>query len=221
MTEIIPAILAHTEMELRAKLAALPPDAEAVHVDFLPRGLLEGFLGVFSSLDSQNLARDKLRLEAHLMLPHPQEYIDDLVKAGFGRVIVQVSEEPHQMFEAHQHLVRLNTAVPPEAFADLVHEWRKVVEIAPSLEINTPLEVIDSFAHEIESVQLMGIAEIGAQGHPFDPRVIHRVETLHTKYPHLTISVDGGVNKKNAKKLAVAGATRLVVGSAIGEFYGR
>ena len=199
--EIIPAILAKEEAELATKLAALPPDAVAVHVDFLPRGFLEGFLGVFSSLDSQNLARDKLRLEAHLMLPHPQEYISDLVKAGFQRIVVQIE------------------SMSPEVFAELVHEWRGADDIAPSLEMDTPLEVIDSFAHEIESVQLMGIAEIGAQGRPFDSRVIHRVKTLHTKYPHLTIAVDGGVKKENAEKLVAAGAERLVVGSAIGEFF--
>ncbi len=137
------------------------------------------------------------------MLPHPQEYISELVRAGFRRIVVQVENSS------------------PEAFAELIHEWKHAVEIAPSLEIETPLDVIDSYAHELASMQLMGIAEIGAQGRPFDERVTSRVATLHAKYPHLTIAVDGGVNKKNAAALTEAGAIRFIVGSAIDEFYGR
>ena len=187
MTEIIPAILAHTETELRAKLAVLPHGATSVHVDFVKMCFASGLRLCF--------------FEAHLMFPHPAEYVVVLVKAGFSRIVIQVESVSH------------------ETFAELIHEWKHAVEIAPSLEIETPLEVIDSYAHELASVQLMGIAEIGAQGMVFDERVIPRVAALHAKYPHLTIAVDGGVNKENAERLVEAGARRFVVGSAIGEFF--
>ncbi len=146
--------------------------------------------------------RTEMFLEAHLMVADPIALIPDLVKAGFSRILIQAE------------------SVSPEVFAELIHEWRGSVEIAPSLEIDTSLDALSSFAHELKTVQLMGIAHIGKQGEPFDERVVARVGALHTKYPHLTIAVDGGVNKKNAKMLTDAGAARLVVGSALKEFYG-
>ena len=194
MIEIIPAILARDERELSEKLAALPRAAEAVHIDFTDSS-------ISPSVEGEYPKGEGVLFEAHLMIPHPQEYIAELVKREFSRILIQIE------------------SVSPEVFAEIIHEWRGSVEIAPSLEIETPLEAIDSFAHEIQSVQLMGIAEIGAQGRPFDPRVIPRVTALHAKYPHLTISVDGGVNKENAERLVAAGAMRLVVGSAISEFF--
>lgn len=205
--EIIPAIIPKDDEDLKEKLETVKELAETVHIDFInppiaPSFIKEGVKGVDF-------------LEAHLMLPRPQEYIADVVRAGFSRVLVHVVWEQHRVFEAHQH------SVLPEMFAELIHEWKGSVEIGAVLEIETPLDAIDSFAHELETVQLMGIAEIGAQGRPFDTRVIGRVRSLHTKYPHLTISVDGGVNKKNAERLAAVGAERLVVGSHLADFYNK
>jgi pentose-5-phosphate-3-epimerase len=215
MTEIIPAILAHTEEELRAKLATVPRGPEWVHVDFCE--LLSAAKSHFEkssensgSLMMRPLAPDISKMcfaagylgEAHLMIPNPVSFIDDCVRVGFSRVVVQVEH------------------ISAEAFAALIHEWRHAIEVVPSLEIETPLKVIDSYAHELQSVQLMGIAEIGAQGRTFDSRVIERVRVLHTRYPKLIISVDGGVNRESALALEEVGARRLVVGSAIGEFYG-
>lgn len=192
--EIIPAIIPKTAEDLKEKLEMVKGLAGTVHIDFvnplpIPSFIKEGIKGVDF-------------LEAHLMVPHPEEYIADAIKAGFSRVFVHVE------------------TLSSEAFAETIHEWKGSVEIGAVLEIATPLDAIDSFAHELETVQLMGIAEIGAQGRSFDERVIIRVAALHAKYPHLTIAVDGGVNKKNAEQLIVAGATRLVVGSALKEFYG-
>ncbi|MEK7170568.1 MAG: hypothetical protein AAB767_04750 [Patescibacteria group bacterium] len=193
MIEIVPAILAKTKDELLDKFTAFPRGAQSAHIDFVESGLIP------------EAGDGKLRVpirEAHLMLPHPQEHITALVKAGFQRIVVQVE------------------ALSPEMFAELVHEWRHAADMVPSLKIDTPLSAIDSFAHELSSVQLMGIAHIGAQGRLFDERVIPRIRALHAKYPRLTIAIDGGVNKENAESLADAGASRLIVGSAMREFYG-
>lgn len=193
--KIIPAVLARTESELREKLAKAPRGAQEVHVDFVgqnPPPFPPSFIkeGVGERI-----------FTAHLMLPHPEEYFEKLAAAGFKKIVVQI--EQSRTPSVLKHSVSVGN----------------LVEIIPSLEISTPLSVIDSFANEIKEVQLMGIAEIGAQGRPFDERVVERVRALHEKYPHLKIYVDGGVNKENAGRLKEAGASALVVGSAIGEFY--
>ena len=87
------------------------------------------------------------------------------------------------------------------------------ISINPDTDPEILFEILDDGL--VTSVQCMGIAKIGAQGEPFDERVFKTIEVLHTRYPNLPISVDGGVNLENAKRLLDAGVSRLVVGSAI------
>ena len=206
--EIIPAILPKNLDELTEKLARVPRDAKTVHIDFT-LSEQENLARFTHSEMGSDTAKDFLArfaqlflLEAHLMMPHPQEHIAGLVAAGFARVIVQCE------------------ALSPEAFAEMIHEWRGSVEIGVSLALSAPLDALASFAHEVTTIQLMAIAAIGSQGQPFDVRVIPRIRELHRRYPRHIISVDGGVNKENAAALVDAGAGRLVVGSAISDFYG-
>ena len=208
MTEIIPAILPKSSDELREKLALVPRDAKTVHIDFARREQ-ENLVRFTHSEMGSDTAKDFLArsarlflLEAHLMMPHPQEHIAPLVAAGFARIVIQCED------------------LTPEAFAELIHEWRGSVEIVPSLLLETPLGAIESFAHEVRSVQLMAIAKIGSQGQPFDERVVQRIRELHRRYPAHIISIDGGVSGENAPALAAAGAERLVVGSRVNDFYG-
>ena len=91
--------------------------------------------------------------------------------------------------------------------------------MVPSLKIDTPLSAIDSFAHELKR-SAYGYCAYRSAGRLFDERVIPRIRALHAKYPCLTIAIDGGVNKENAELSADAGASRLIVGSAMREFYG-
>jgi ribulose-phosphate 3-epimerase len=194
--QIVPAILAHTYDELRTKLAAVPVAAKAVHLDVVktPIPLTPFPKGRESNLPFGEVG--EVVFEAHLMIHNPSPCIKECIRAGFKKIIIQVED-----FDFAKQ------AMPGS------------VELVPSLEIETPLEVIDRFADKLKNIQLMGIAEIGAQGRPFDERVISRVRELREKYPHLKISVDGGVNKKNAEALEEAGADILVVGSAIKEFF--
>jgi len=65
----------------------------------------------------------------------------------------------------------------------------------------------------------MGIEHIGFQGEPFNEKVIEQIKNLKEKYPDLIISVDGSVNENTAPLLVEAGATRLIIGSALNESY--
>ncbi len=192
--ELIPAILPKDQSDLIQKLAALPRDAKSVHIDFVNPPPTPSFI--------KEGAKGVDFLEAHLMVADPLVCIPDLVKNGFSRVLIHAE------------------AVSAEVFAETIHEWRDAIEIGAALKIETPLDSLSSFVHELQTIQLMGIAHLGRQGEPFDERVIGRVLQLHHTYPNHIISVDGGVNKENAKRLTAAGAKRLVVGSAIKEFYG-
>jgi ribulose-phosphate 3-epimerase len=80
---------------------------------------------------------------------------------------------------------------------------------------DTPLADLEPYLKVADYVQVMGIAEIGTQGQPFDTRALERISLLKKQYPKLMISVDGSVKTETIKQLAEAGADRFICGSAI------
>lgn len=88
-------------------------------------------------------------------------------------------------------------------------------QLGLSLNNDTALSELLPHLAAVDYVQCMGIAEIGAQGQPFDERVLDRVRAITAEYPELLISVDGSVNQDTIPRLHAAGVGRFVVGSAI------
>jgi len=80
---------------------------------------------------------------------------------------------------------------------------------------DTSFSELCEYVQEADYVQLMGIAEIGTQGQPFDERVLERIKKIKELFPQKPISIDGSVNEETIKRLVEAGASRLIVGSAI------
>ncbi len=142
---------------------------------------------------------DAIAYEAHLMVADPRSIGTLLAKAGCKRIVA--------------HIETLDAESAQEVFA----AWKAAgaKEIGVALLIDTPLTDIAPYVAHIDVVQLMSIAKIGAQGQPFDERILSRVEELHAMYPEMMVSVDGGVAEANVEDLTRAGANRLCVGSAI------
>ena len=61
----------------------------------------------------------------------------------------------------------------------------------------------------------MGNDKIGYHGVELDEKVYEKIKILREKYSDLPIAVDIGVNETTAPLLIQAGATKLVIGSAI------
>ena len=94
------------------------------------------------------------------------------------------------------------------------------VEIGLGIELRVSLEEIFALIpQKINFLHLMSIAEIGKPGHPLDERIFDRIKVVRDKFPKVTMSVDGGVNKDNYQKLIDAGIDRLIVGSHFKEVW--
>jgi ribulose-phosphate 3-epimerase len=102
-----------------------------------------------------------------------------------------------------------------ECMEAIITELQGRVEIGIAIGLDTPEDDIAPFIHDIDVVQCMGIAKIGFQGQPFDPRVLAKVRELKRRFPERAVSVDGGVSIETAGMLRDAGVDRLIVGSAI------
>lgn len=205
--EIIPAILLKSFSELEKTLDQIVGVVDTVQIDVCDGVFVhertwpiddEG--GIFAQIVSEKSEFPHWKdfdFEVHLMVANPTEMIEQWVKAGATRILVHLE------------------AISGDALSECIAEWGNAVEIAVALKLETPLEDLSPFAHELKTVQLMGIRKLGVQGRLFDMETIERVRCLHTKYPRLAIAVDGGITLDNAKSILEAGADRLVVGSAI------
>lgn len=142
------------------------------------------------------LLRKDFELEIDCMVTKPERYLDIFVGLGIKRVVIHVgsTEIYESIFDhADQHGYSIGLALTNDLSLD---------ELYP-------------YMYRLAFVQLMGIANIGQQGQPFDDRTLTRVTELRSKHPDLEIAIDGSVNKDTIPILKKAGANRFLPGSAI------
>ncbi|MEK7494116.1 MAG: hypothetical protein AAB630_03095 [Patescibacteria group bacterium] len=202
MIEIVPAIIARDIEEVKQKLALIEGAATWAQIDVMD--------GVFTppvTFNDPAALRDvatTVRLEAHLMVAHPENSIDAWLDSPVTRILVHYE------------------STTPEKLQELIERANNAgKEAGIVLKLETPISVLDALfrvsGFRIHAVQLMGIAEIGYHGHPFDERVLEKIRALHERYPDVILAVDGGVNERTIPLIFSAGATRLIAGSAIYE----
>lgn len=138
---------------------------------------------------------DSFTLEVDLMVADPIRAAREWIQAGADMLVFHIETVPLQTFEQ---------------FASVTD-----VSIGVSCHGATPLEDLLEYLPHADYVQLMGIAEIGAQGQPFDEAVLEKIQALKVAHPDVSITIDGSVNESTIKRLRDAGADRFIAGSAI------
>lgn len=133
-------------------------------------------------------------LEVHLMVDNPGLVAPKWIERGAKRIIV------HEVDST-------------------LSSCRDRAEIGIAVEVDKSLEEFAPFFDFVDFIHLMSIKEIGHQGHPFDDRVFTHIKEAKEKYPHLPVSVDGGITLENYKKLQETGADRLIIGSHFKEIW--
>ena len=78
-----------------------------------------------------------------------------------------------------------------------------------------PLSRLYEYFPFVDYVQVMGIAQIGAQGLPFDESVLARIAQIQSDFPGMPISIDGSMNRTTLPRIVPLGLSRIIVGSAI------
>jgi ribulose-phosphate 3-epimerase len=141
----------------------------------------------------------KLPLDVHLMIEHPDQYIEAFANAGADYITVHV--------EACKHLHRT------------IHHIKSFgVKAGVVLNPATPVQMIEHIIDDIDMVLLMTVNP-GFGGQKFIEQVLPKIrqvkELVDNKGLSVEIEVDGGVNEETARKCVEAGANVLVAGSAI------
>ncbi len=215
MAEIIPAILPKNYEDLKNKIALVRGMVNLVQIDicdgvFVPSKTWPFTTGGADDYNFHKILNEEegmpfwedIDFELDLMVMDAVENFDVYTKLGPKKIIFHI--------EAVGNL---------ENFKDFLEGIdmyiREAIEMGIAIDIKTPIEKIFPLVDKVDFVQCMGIDKVGFQGQEFDKKVLENIKILKGKFPDLPISVDGGVNFETAPILINAGATRLIIGSAI------
>ncbi len=198
--QIIPAVLGETYTEIERQLKILDGHTDWMHLDitdghFTPIASWPLNSSGSGALENLKFLDGKTKIEVHLMVEAPETMLSDWLEVA-DRIIIH--------YEATDQLVEI---------IDSFSSSR--IKLGLALLLPTPIEKLAPYLPKINFIQLMSIAEIGRQGHPFDARVLEKIKHLRHLSPDVIIQIDGGVNLETAKVAIEAGADNLVVGSTI------
>ena len=199
MPEIIPAIIAKDFEELEKKIRTIEEFAAWAQIDVMDSVFTPPT--TFSDPEKLRELKTHVKLEAHLMVSAPERVIDAWIASPVERILVHYESTSRENLHA---ILRKG------------EEKRKDVGIV--LKYETPVSALDEFFVQhpsFRSVQLMGIAEIGYHGHPFEAGTFEKIEALRAQHPNGIIEIDGGVTIENVSDIAHVGVERIVAGSAI------
>ncbi len=198
MVKIAPAVLMVDYGRLADEIVAVEKEADLFHFDVMD-GHFVPVISYGASVIRSLRPRTAVPFDVHLMVQYPERYITDFAKAGSDRLTVHAEVCPH--------LDRTIRQIK-EAGA------KAGVALNPS----TPLEAVDPVIREVDTILLMSVNP-GFGGQGFIAEVEQKVERLRQRLDALQIDceleVDGGIKVENASRIAKAGASILVAGSAV------
>ena len=136
-----------------------------------------------------------LPFDVHLMISQPLRYIDDYADAGADLITFHLESDDD-----------------PNAVIDkiLARGCKPAIAIKPG----TPAEAVLPYADRLAMVLVMTV-EPGFGGQSFMADMMPKLTLLRSRYPHLDLQVDGGINLETVKAAAKAGANVFVAGSAV------
>ncbi len=136
-------------------------------------------------------------LEVHLMVEHPEEYVDNWLAAGARRLIVHAeSLTPQSMHEILSAAARYHVEVMLSSKPESISE-----ELPPYFRYFTAFQVL--------------AVQPGPAGQEFLPFVTEKILFLREALPDATIEVDGGMNLETALRVKEVGADTIVSSSYI------
>ena len=147
------------------------------------------------------LAADFL-LDVHLMIVHPEKYVERFAKAGAAMISFHYEAALEQS----------------GAVIDLIHA--QGVKAGIVLNPDCPVEKVYPYLEKVDFVLLMSVFA-GFGGQSLIPETLERIRRVKARLRRIgrarevPIEVDGGIGPANAGEVTAAGARILVAGSSV------
>jgi ribulose-phosphate 3-epimerase len=197
--KIAPSILSADFARLGEAIRA----AEAGGADWLHIDVMDGHfvpnITIGPSVVAAVRPLTSLPLDVHLMIEQPERHLEAFVQAGADRITVHVETCPH-LHRTIQSIRELG------------------IKTGVTLNPATSLHTLEAILPEVDLVLLMSVNP-GFGGQSYIPASTARIQQLRAMLDAsgsaAELEVDGGIKAENACEVAEAGASVLVVGSAI------
>ena len=193
--EIVPSILSAD----LGRLTEQVKEAEAAGADRIQVDVMDGHFVpnlTFGPLVVEAVRKaTKLPIEAHLMIEHPELFLEAFAKSGATLIEVQI-EATTSLYRTVQTIKGLGA--------------KAGVAINPA----TPVEDLRDILPDIDLVNVMTV-EPGFGGQKFIGHSPDKIRRLRVLSSVVEIEVDGGIDARTAPLVVAAGATVLVAGNSV------
>lgn len=144
--------------------------------------------------------RTSLLLDVHLMIVHPEKYVEKFAKAGADYITVHYEACQDNLIEVLQKIKALN------------------VKCGAVINPDTPVEKIKDAVAYCDMAVIMSVFP-GFGGQKFISEVLEKVAEIRkiaeNNGKNILIEIDGGVNRETIKAVKNAGIDVAVAGSAV------
>jgi len=193
-TLVAPSILAGDFARLDREVNMInESQADWIHVDVMD-GVFVPNISLGIPVVEAIRRHAKKPLDVHLMIVHPENYVEAFHKAGASRISVHI-EACHHLHRNIQQIQSIGC--------------KAGVAVNP----HTPIQDLENIIADIDLVCLMSVNP-GFGGQKFIWNTYAKVRQLRKliveKKSNAMIEVDGGVSEENAKEIMEAGADVLV-----------
>ena len=198
--KIAPSILAADFSQLGEDIQkAAESGADLIHFDIMDGHFVPNLTMGVDLVKAVRRYTD-LPFDVHLMVTHPQDYIESFVDVGANLITI------------HAEIV----TAPIDVVIGKIKSLNVLVGLATSPQ--TPISVIDPYLPDLDLVLPMSV-EPGFGGQKFMLDTLEKISYIDKRIKEIgksiDLEVDGGINEKTAPLVIERGATILVAGTAI------
>lgn len=197
--KIAPSILSADFLNLERDIEMInESDADWIHCDVMDGTFVPNISFGFPVIKQISKVAKK-PLDVHLMIVHPEKYIQEVKEAGAYLMNVH--------YEACVHLHRTVSAIHDAG-----------MKAGVTLNPHSPVALLEDILQDVDMVLLMSVNP-GFGGQKFIEHSVKKVmqlkEMILKRNLNTLIEVDGGINMETGKQLVEAGADVLVAGNAV------
>lgn len=196
MSEIVPVILTKDPVDLHEKLDLLTGICPRIQID-----VVDGVFAATRTLGLEAMVdlESDFRLDLHLMVKNPFDWVEKCRRVVADRVIAQVE-------------------MMPDIEIFLTEVANSGMEIGLALDLETAVTKVPAEIYARLDLVLLMAVKAGLGGQKFDQRVINKIKEVKEIVGDLVqIAVDGGLDDQNLKTCQEAGASTFYLNTSFWE----